>query len=173
MNAPKIPNLGLHILVVMDNCESGIDMLEYMTQKLPDIHKRHFTLIHCIPPVFWEHGGNGSPRECERMWQLTNREFRRTDRYFRRACDVLRAAGVPAEQIDIVTAVDAHDTRSAVLRELRQSGLYTGVILSHLHSDLAALLTGRSMFSLFLRYRPRVTVWEIGEIERKHMAAAR
>lgn len=152
------PDLGDHVLIVMDNCDSCLEQLSTLEQNLPNIASRRFTLLHCVPPTYWEHGGDGDA-ESQQIWKAEDREFQLTDDYLNRARMALEDCGVPASQIQFALHT-CGSTREAVLKQMQRS-TYSGVILSDRHHDLADLLSGRSLFGWFVRRRPGVTVWEM------------
>ncbi len=151
-------DLGDRILIVMDNCDSCLEQLSTLEHQLPNIASRHFTLLHCVPPTYWEHGGDGSA-EAKQVWEAEDREFNLTDDYLNRSRVALEDCGVPASQIQFAVHT-CSSTREAVLKQMNRAS-YSGVILSDRHHDLAELLSGHSLFGWFMRRRPSVTVWEI------------
>jgi hypothetical protein len=160
MNIRSIPNLGNHILIVMDNCAACLDMIQTVVRSLPDIAERQFTLIHYVPPIYWEHEGDDCHEESKRVWEADQRQFIATADYLKQAQTLLVDGGVPASHVNTVVETDTNDTQDAVLNELRRT-TYDGVVLSIRHHGLANLLRGdRSPFNLFIRPEPRLTVWE-------------
>lgn len=157
MKTQPMPELGQYILIVMDNHEPCLNMLRSIAEVMPGVASRYFTLIHCVPALYWEHSGSSS-EEAAQVWQKETQEFRMTQGYFDKARAILEQAGVPAGHIRTITDVDAADTAAAVLKELRQH-IYTGVILSCKHGHLVNRLTGRAVFNWFRSQLPDVTVW--------------
>lgn len=160
MKVDTIPELGTHILIVMDLCESCLSNLRQMVATMPGATSRQFTLIHCIPAVYWEHGGDTGIEEARRIWQDDEKVFQNTGSYFKQAIETLTQGGVPRHYIHVVTDCESSDITQAVLKQLRTRP-YTGVIVSSNHNDLVSLLSGRSIFRWFIRHTPDVTLWVV------------
>lgn len=158
----NVPALGARILVVMDNCDSCLEMLQMLTEALPNMAERRFTLLHCIPTVYWEHGGDSGEEGAKLIRKMGEEAFRTTEAYFDQARSILIESGVPAGSIQTVTDCQSSDVTQATLTQLRLLP-YSGVIVSHQHHHLVNQLTGRSLLRWLRRGIPNVTVWVVDE----------
>lgn len=159
---PAPPKLGESILIVMDNCPACLDMLKLVISRLPRLNERFFTLLHCCPYLYWEHGGADDPdnqRYLETVEQAEAEEFRQTQQYFEQASAVLQAAGVPKSHIRTQATTEASSPLEAVMAELRQHE-HTGVIISSRHADVINRLRGQGVTDMFRR-RMNVAVWAL------------
>jgi hypothetical protein len=156
------PELGENLLVVMDNCPECLDILRTVVTSLPNAQRRYFTLLHCCPPIYWEHGG-GSDDDTQRNIKAVSKteaqEFRQTRQYFDKASDILQEAGVPDSHIHTTTAAEQESLIDATMAELRR-GKYSGVIVSRQHSEIISRLRGGGLTDVFRRI-PKVTVWAV------------
>jgi hypothetical protein len=156
------PELGDNLLVVMDNCPACLEMLGAVASNLPRLNHRYFTLLHCCPAIYWEHGGGTDPEtrhEIDAVWESEEDEYSLTRQYFDQACHILQQAGVPPSHILTTAAVDNNSVIDATMAELRR-GKYTGVIVSSDHHDIINRLHARGLTDIFRRI-PKVAAWEI------------
>lgn len=156
------PNMGDDILVVMDNCPTCIDMLRRVCSRLNQLDRKYFTLLHCCPAIYWEHGGNADAnmqQQIDAVWQAEEAEFNQTQYFFEQAKQVLQEAGVPASHIYTTTASNKRGLLDATMSELKLK-TYSGVIISSIHTDIINRLYGRGVTDIFRRL-PKVTVWPI------------
>ena len=156
------PELGTNLLIVMDNGPVCLDILRMVASNLPRVNHRYFTLLHCCPTIYWEHGGEVSPetrREIDAVWEAEEAEYRLTHQYFADARRMLQEAGVPEAHIRTITAVEQESLVDATVAELKR-GQYSGVIVSSDHHELVNRLLGRGLTDLF-RHIPKVAVWAI------------
>ncbi|HEX2908361.1 MAG TPA: hypothetical protein VHO69_15925 [Phototrophicaceae bacterium] len=159
---PVPPQLGHNLLIALENNPNCLNMINIIVAEIPRLQDRFFTLIHCCPTIYWEHGG-GEVQEVRQtagsVYAAEKKEFQATRDYFVQARAVLEAAGVSPSHIQIKTAVDQNSLREATVLELKQ-GQYSGVILAKCHASIASRVRGQSIMDIF-RQIPRVTVWEI------------
>jgi hypothetical protein len=156
------PELGENVLMVMDNCPACLAILRMVASSLPKVDHRYFTLLHCCPTIYWEHGGDADAaamREMDAVWQAEEDEFNVTEQYFARARRILEDVGVPAAHIRAVAAVKEDSLAAATIAEVRR-GHYSGVIISRDHADIVNRLLGRGLTDIFRRI-PKVAVWAI------------
>lgn len=157
----SFPKLGWHILIVVD-CEDGcVKMMEQVVKHLPGIHNRHFTLVHYMPTVHWEHGGGSTPEKLqkttEQVWKAERKLHSHTDQYFGKVRTILEGAGVPTANIRTKFIANASDLVGAVTQEIRSCD-YSGVILSCHHRHLASILKKQSFVRWFMPPLPDVAV---------------
>jgi hypothetical protein len=129
-------------LVVMDNCPACLEILRVVASSLPKVNHRYFTLLHCCPTIYWEHGGGTDPEtqhEIDAVWQAEEDEYNLTEQYLDESRRILQEAGVADSHIRTITAVEADSLVAATTLELRR-GTYSGqrlqsgqLILRHLH----------------------------------------
>jgi hypothetical protein len=156
------PELGENLLVVMDNCPACLEILRMLVSNLPRVNHRYFTLLHCCPTIYWEHGGDSNPetrREIDAVWKAEEDEYNLTQQYFDQASRVLQEAGVHVSHIRTAAPVEVDSLADATMAELRR-GQYSGVIVSSDHQDIINRLHGRGLTDLFRRV-PKVAVWAI------------
>jgi hypothetical protein len=165
MTIQAVPEIGQNVLVVVDCNSDCMCLLREKIQQIPEITTRTFTLIHHVPPVFWEHGGGCNceelmaiQKEAEQVWEKVENDFAETKSYFTGCCQILHETGVPAAQIHTIIASDEVDLTAAVIKEL-QRGNYSGVIIGQCHSETVSRLEGRGIFDAFRRYKPDATIW--------------
>ncbi|MCC7450561.1 MAG: hypothetical protein IT324_24310 [Anaerolineae bacterium] len=156
------PELGQHILLVMDNCPACLEMLRIVIAHIPAVTQKAFMLLHCCPTIYWEHGGGPSPEvqhAIEAAEDEEAKEFTLTEQYFEQASAILQHSGVPKSQIHSRVALE-DDLLDAVLAELRQRQ-YSGVIIGSQHHDIANRLHSLSLTEWF-KGVPALAVWELG-----------
>ncbi len=140
--------LGEKILVIVENCQDCVEQLRTIVAHIPDAPKCRFTLLHCCPPKYWEHGASPeSQREARKAWQTTESELSESEFYLRSAKNLLMQTGILASQITIRLAVN-ETLESAVITELRQ-GQYSGIVLCSDHSKLIQWASGRVIMRRF------------------------
>jgi hypothetical protein len=156
------PELGENILVVMDNCPTCLEILRVVASSLPRVNYRYFTLLHCCPTIYWEHGGGTdlvTQHEIDAVWQAEEDEYNLTQQYFADARRILQDAGVLVSHIRSTTASGEDSLANATMAELRR-GHYSGVIVSSDHHDIINRLHARGLTDMFRRI-PKVAVWAI------------
>ena len=96
MSQPSFPKLGRDILVVLDCEDACLHMLGQVVRNLSDIENRRLTLVHHVPTICWEHGGDPSQEartslkeEASQVWQAEEQLRSRTEHYFDKACTVM------------------------------------------------------------------------------------
>lgn len=165
MTTPIVPpKLGNKILILTDNCPACLDLLQTILPSMTNLAQTRFTLLHCCPPTYWEHGGGQQPEVAQEMqvvWETTEQEFRTTEWYFKQATQILLKAGVQEHHIDAVKDPDHDSLLDAAMAELNKHS-YTGVILNARHTDLISRLEHRGITDVF-RKIPDVAVWAIDE----------
>ena len=162
MNAQvALPQLGQHILVVIDHSSGYFDALHMTISRLPKITHTFFTLLCCCPTHYWGHGGEDTPelkRYIESLRKEAEEEFNLAKRCLDRGKAMLQDAGVPPSHILTKTSTEDSLT-AATMAELRQ-GQFSGVIVSLFQYDIVNRLHGRGITDIF-RQLPQVEVWAI------------
>src|SRR6478672_11933682 len=96
--------LGQNILMIMDNCPDCLDILRNVVTRIPGIATKSFTMLHCCPTIYWEHGGSENPEAqitASAVLEAESTELKTTQLYFDLASSILKSAGVPASQIRV------------------------------------------------------------------------
>ena len=156
-------NLGYNLLLITNNHPACLDMVRTVVQQLGELELTTFTLFHCCPPAYWEHGGGDE--EALRQDQTTVRQREENARtktayYFEQSRAILQDAGVPADHIRTKRVTDADNTVEAITRELRVRS-YSGLIVGPCHRDLASWLRVRRFLSLLRNDLPQFAIWVI------------
>jgi len=151
--------LGQNILMVMDNCPDCLDILRNVVARIPGIASKSFTMIHCCPTIYWEHGGGENPeaqRDAKAVIETEVTELKTTRLYFDLASSILKSAGVPESQIHVKASLE-NSLVDATMTELWQ-GCYSDVMVGSQYTDIINRLERRGLTDRF-RLIPPVRVW--------------
>jgi hypothetical protein len=160
MKSLPIPELGTQVFVITDNTATFLRWFRDAVSLVPLAHAKFYTLYHCCPTIYWEHGGE-TREEVQEVWKFEEDASVRTEHYFDLVSTLLHEFGVPANHIRTQFATGGDNPIKAVINEL-QSGHYSGVIVSAYHDDLVNRLRGGGLTDLF-RSRPKVAVWALDD----------
>jgi hypothetical protein len=163
MQSLPIHELGSQVMIITDNNSTFLDWLRAAISRLPEAGEKFYTLHHCCPAIYWEHGGPSQEarQEARLAWNAEESSLARATHYFTHVTTLLREFGVPADHIRTHLSVEEDDPIKAVVDELER-GKYSGVILSGYHHDLVRRLQGRGLRGLF-RHHLDVVVWALDE----------
>lgn len=152
--------LGQNLLVVIDNSYRYLDSLQDALENIPDRSNRYFTMLHCCPTIYWEHGGPCPDLEqtIRAIQESEDEAIRMTWEYFEKVRIILRDVGVPASHIQCKLGL-FDNVLDAVTNELEHNN-YSGVILSTQHTDLINRLEHKGLLNRFRRF-PHVVVWTL------------
>lgn len=153
------PQLGDHILIVLDLDPTFDQALRTAIAQIPHIDQPLFTLLCCLPVHYWEHGGADNPdvvHQIKKAWNEEEEEQDDAEFYLDQANAILKQAGVPETHIVKTVSSNEDSVISAVMHELKQ-GFYSGVILSQQHEDIVNRLMRRGITDT-LRHIPHVGV---------------
>jgi hypothetical protein len=161
MTSLPIPELGNQVFIITDNNATFLDWLRTAIALVPLAHAKYYTLHHCCPAIYWEHGGGSDHDEAQLAWDAEENMRTRTERYFDRVSALLQEYGVPANHIRTQLSVEEDRPINAVMAEL-EHGRYSSVIVSSFHHEVVKRLRGGGLVDLF-RPRPKVEVWALDE----------
>jgi hypothetical protein len=155
-------NLGYHLLMVMDQSPSSIELVHALIRQADNLPAKHITLLRHCPPSYWEHAGN--PRALQREQAADadrqQREMDQLEECFGQAIELLSAAGVPEEHI--ITRICTTDSTftDAIITELRRRH-YSDIIVSSEHTGLINRLQRQGVWRLLPVQQPDVAVWPV------------
>lgn len=156
-----LPQLGQHILIVIDHSPSFFSALQLAISHLPEISEKFFTLLCCCPAHYWGHIGDSTTQlqsYIESLWEEEQEEFALAEQCLDRGKSLLLDAGVSSEHILTITSTD-DNLITATMSELRQAH-YSGVIVSLCQNHIVNRLYGQGITDIF-RHIPKVEVWTI------------
>ena len=156
-------DLGNRLLIAMDDTPGSLAMIRAAARHLPDPAHTTATLMHYLAPVYWEYGG-GSPETARYLAEQAHEEEQEEEaltlKYFSRAREILKEAGVAHDHVQTKENWGANSVTEAILSEL-QAGAYTGVVIGRDHHDALARLLHLDPAHALRRHAEGIIVWVV------------
>lgn len=170
MPAKKTAKSTERLLLVVDSSPATERALRYLGRIVGrrhiDVHLLY--LLHALPPALLEFGGSENPRTEEKLESQLGREQKQwiakaqaaAKPLLDRATQVLRAAGVPKNCVDVSFSypADASHAVDAVLQECKRKRCQT-IVLGHATHSWFRELTGGDLTEQLVRHAKGLTIW--------------
>jgi len=137
------------MLIAIDDSKNAMKAVEYVAAQCKGAQDLQIGLVHVLPnlpAIFWDEGHILSDNEKSERKRVVDKwlEDRRTkmDPVFRKATDILKEAGITADQIRTKSISDSTDVADSLLEEARNEGYQTIVVGRRGLSEGKRLLVG-------------------------------